>query len=165
MIDEGELNKNMNTQKKENIDNVYDDRIDKFEARLRNRFSITGSSLLGNTDTISNFFTKDTTSYEKFVIVNVEFERATLREASSFKKFLETIIAEENKGIIVNLNKCDFIDSSFFGVLVAGVKRLNAMDRKFYLVYDSQHQLPIFSATGLNKVFDVFDSVEEAAQH
>ena len=154
----------MNTQKKENINRVYDERIDEFEARLRNRFTISGNSLLGNPDEISNFFVKDTTTYEDFVIINVEFERATLREASSFKKFLEKIIAENNKGIIINLNKCEFIDSSFFGVLVGGVKRSKAMDRKFYLVYDSQYQLPIFSATGLNKVFNVFDSVEEAVQ-
>jgi len=151
----------MNTQKKENIN---DERVDEFGARLRNRFTVSGSSLLGNPDEISNFFSKDTTTYEDFVVVNVEFERATLREASSFKKYLETIIAENNKGIIVNLNKCEFIDSSFFGVLVGGVKRLKTMDRKFYLVYDSQHQLPIFSATGLNKIFSVFNSVEEAVK-
>lgn len=154
----------MNTQKKENTNRVYDERVDEFEERLRNRFTISGNSLLGNPDEISNFFIKDTTTYEDFVVVKVEFERATLREASSFKKFLEKIIAENNKGIIVNLNKCEFIDSSFFGVLVGGVKRLKAMDRKFYLIYDSQHQLPIFSATGLDKVFKVFDSVEEAVQ-
>jgi anti-sigma B factor antagonist len=154
----------MNTQKKENIDRDYDRKIDEFESKLRNRFTISGSSLLGDPEAISNFFNKDESTYENYVVVTVDFERATLREASNFKKFLETIISKDNKGIIVNLNKCDFIDSSFFGVLVGAVKRMKAMDRNFFLVYDSKHQLPIFSATGLDKVFTVFDSVEEAVQ-
>ncbi len=153
----------MNTQKKNNIEHEYDRKIDEFESRLNNKFSISGSSLFGDPEVISNFFIKDSSTYNNYVIVTVEFERATLREASDFKKFLENIIAEENKGIIVNLNKCDFIDSSFFGVLVGAVKRLKAMNRNFFLVYDNNHQLPIFSATGLNKVFTVFNSVEEAA--
>ncbi len=152
----------MNTQKKDNIARDYDSKMDEFEARLHNRLTISESSLFGDSETISNFFIKDTSTYDNYVVVTVEFERATLREASDFKKFLENIIAEENKGIIVNLNKCDFIDSSFFGVLVGAVKRLKAMNRNFFLVYDNNHQLPIFSATGLDKVFTVFNSVEEA---
>ncbi len=155
----------MNTQKKENTENQYNKNFEEFEARIHERYTITGSSLLGEMETISNFFVKDSTTYSNFVVVTVDFERATLRESNSFKKFLEKIIAEEEKGIIVNLNKCEFIDSSFFGVLVSVLKRLKTMDRKFFLIYDSRNQLPIFSATGLNKVFTVFNTVEEASQN
>lgn len=133
-----------------------------FESKLKNRFIIDGSSLLGKSMEYSNFFEKDTTISDDFTVIKILFERATLREASSFKNFLDKTIAEENNNIIIDLNECEFVDSSFFGALVAGVKRLKAMEKKFYLVYDSTNRLPIFSATGLDKVFKVFPSVSEA---
>jgi len=136
--------------------------LDQFQNRLKNRFIIEGSSLLGNKLEFSNFFEKDSKSSFEFTIVKILFERATLREASSFKSFLDKTIAEDNKSIIVDLNVCEFVDSSFFGVLVAGVKRTKAMGKKFYIVYNNQNRLPIFSATGLDKVFKVFNSISEA---
>jgi anti-sigma B factor antagonist len=138
--------------------------IDQFQNRLKNRFIIEGNSLLGKKLEYSNFFEKDINTTPNFTIIKIKFERATLREASSFKSFLDKTIAEENNNVIVDLNECEFVDSSFFGVLVSGVKRLKAMSKKFYLVYNNQHRLPIFSATGLDKVFKVYNSVKEAEQ-
>jgi anti-anti-sigma factor len=137
-------------------------KIDQFQSRLKNRFIIDGSSLLGKKVEYSNFFEKSMTTSSNFSVIKIKFERATLREASSFKSFLDKTVAEENNNVIVDLNECEFVDSSFFGVLVAGVKRLKAMGKKFYLVYNNQNRLPIFSATGLDKVFQVFESVSAA---
>lgn len=141
-----------------NIEKTSDD----FQIRLKNRFHLDGSSLLGNEMEFSNFFEKDNSKSFDFSILKIKFERATLREASSFKKFMEKQIAEDGRNIIVDLNNCEFVDSSFFGVLVAGVKRLKSMDKKFVLVYDSKNRLPIFSATGLDKVFSVYSTINEA---
>lgn len=152
----------MNTQRVNTTEDQNNNEIDNFKSRMKNRLSMTGSSLLGELEHETNMFGKDLTLSENYVVVSIEFQRATLREANNFKSYLEKVIQEEEKSIIVNLNKCDFIDSSFFGVLVGGVKRLKAMGKDFYLVYSDDHQLPIFSATGLDKVFTVFNSVEEA---
>jgi len=152
----------MNAQKMNTEEKHSDKQVDDFKLRLKNRYSVTGSSLLGEIKHETNMYQKDLTLSENFVVVGIDFKRATLREANNFKMYLEQIIQEEEKSIIVNLNKCDFIDSSFFGVLVGAVKRLKAMKKEFYLVYSDDHQLPIFSATGLDKVFTVFNTVEEA---
>lgn len=128
-------------------------------------FSIKGSKLLGDVLASSNFFEKDLSTSDEFVIIKIRFERATLREASSFKEFLENSISEYGKSLIIDLNECEFIDSSFFGVLVGGVKRLKPMGLKFYLVYDNQNRLPIFTVTGLEKIFSVFNSIQEAIKH
>jgi len=138
--------------------------LDQFQNRLKNRFILEGSSLFGKKQEFSNFFEKDIETTQDFTIIKMKFERATLREASSFKSFLDKTIAEENNNIIVDLDECEFIDSSFFGVLVSGVKRLKAMGKKFVLVFNNQHRLPIFSATGLDKVFKVYNSVEDAVK-
>ncbi|MCP5062444.1 MAG: STAS domain-containing protein [Ignavibacteriae bacterium] len=152
----------MNAQRENTVEKQDNNQVDDFKLHVKNRFSMTGSSLLGEIKHETNMFQKDLTLSENFVVVGIEFKRATLREANNFKMYLEQIIQEEEKSIIVNLNKCDFIDSSFFGVLVGAVKRLKAMKKDFYLVYSDDHQLPIFSATGLDKVFTVFNTVEEA---
>jgi len=154
----------MNTQRVNTTDKQNNEEVDEFKLRIKNRFSMTGSSLLGELEHQTNMFEKDTTLSENFVVISIEFARATLREASNFKSYVEKIIQEEEKSIVVNLNKCEFIDSSFFGVLVGAVKRLKSMQKDFYLVYSNDHQLPIFSATGLDKVFTVFNSVEEAIE-
>lgn len=138
--------------------------IDHFQNRLKNRFILEGGSLFGKKQEFPNFFEKDVETSKNFTIIKIKFERATLREASSFKSFLDKTIAEENNNIIVDLDECEFVDSSFFGVLVSGVKRLKALGKKFVLVYNNQHRLPIFSATGLDKVFKVYNSIEEAKQ-
>lgn len=134
----------------------------RFEERLKNRFVVEGSSLLGKDMEHSNLFEVDNSTSEEYSIIKIKFERATLREASSFKKFMEKTVSESGRSLVVDLNDCEFVDSSFFGVLVSGVKRLKAMEKKFHLIYDSQNRLPIFSATGLDKVFKVFGSVKEA---
>ena len=144
---------------KKESSNQYTDR---FEERLKNRFVVEGSSLLGKEMEHSNLFEVDNLTSEQFSIIKIKFERATLREASSFKKFMEKTIAESDRSLVVDLNDCEFVDSSFFGVLVSGVKRLKAMEKIFYLIYDSHNRLPIFSATGLDKVFKVFSTVDEA---
>ncbi len=144
--------------KAESLSNISN----RFEERLRDRLSIEGSMRNGKQSDYSNLFEKDNSKSALFSILTIKFERATLREASGFKKFMEKAIAEDSRNLIINLNNCEFIDSSFFGVLVAGLKRLKVMNKKFLLVYDSQDKLPIFSATGLDKVFNVFSSIEEA---
>lgn len=142
--------------------NTETNNVNRFEERLKNRFAVEGNSLLGKTSVHSNLFEKDNTISNYYTVLKIKFDRATLREATTFKQFMEKSIAEDERNIIVDLNQCEFVDSSFFGVLVAGVKRMSAMNKKFLIAYDSQNRLPIFSATGLDKVFKVYPTVEEA---
>lgn len=144
--------------KSENVSNTSN----RFEQRLKDRLSIEGNSIHGSQIEYSNLFEKNNSKSDLYSILTIKFERATLREASGFKKFMEKSIAEDGRNIIVDLNTCEFVDSSFFGVLVAGVKRLKVMNKKFLLVYNSKDKLPIFSATGLDKVFKVFNSIDDA---
>lgn len=142
----------------ENLSNISN----KFGERLKDRSSLEGS-IMGKTPLeFSNLFEKNNNNSDIFSILTIKFERATLREASGFKKFMEKAISEDGRSVIVDLNNCEFVDSSFFGVLVAGVKRLKVMNKKFLLVYDSKDKLPIFSATGLDKVFKVYKTIDEA---
>src|SRR5207245_8888264 len=65
--------------------------------------------------------------------------------------------------IVVDMEKVDFLDSTGLGVLVGGLKRVRMKDGSLAVVTTQDKILKIFDITGLNKVFAIHPSVEEAA--
>jgi len=78
------------------------------------------------------------------------------------KKQLLEIIENGCVNIIVDLNGLDFVDSSGLGVLVSCLRRVKEQDGTLRLVCSKESILKIFRITGLDKVFPVFATVEEA---
>ncbi len=102
------------------------------------------------------------TKPNNFVVVRVNLDRATLAEAGDFKKYLFTILNEGINNLIIDLNNCEFIDSTFFGVIVGALKKAKTTNGNVFLVYDPEKQIPLFTETGLAKIFTTFTNLEEA---
>lgn len=66
--------------------------------------------------------------------------------------------------IIVDLQGVSFIDSSGLGVLVSGLRRVKEQDGTLRLICTRESILKIFRITGLDKVFPIFASAEEAQE-
>ena len=64
--------------------------------------------------------------------------------------------------IVVDMGKVDFLDSTGLGVLVGGLKRVKTQDGDLAIVTTQEKILKIFEITGLNKVFAIHTSVDEA---
>ena len=64
--------------------------------------------------------------------------------------------------IVVDMTKVDFLDSTGLGVLVGGLKRVRMKDGSLDIVASQDKILKIFDITGLNKVFAIHPSVDEA---
>jgi anti-sigma B factor antagonist len=64
--------------------------------------------------------------------------------------------------IVVDMEQVEFLDSTGLGVLVGGLKRVRAHDGSLALVCAQERILKIFRITGLEKVFGIFPTVEEA---
>jgi anti-sigma B factor antagonist len=64
--------------------------------------------------------------------------------------------------LIVDMEGVEFLDSTGLGVLVGGLKRVRAQDGCIDLVCTQSRILRIFKITGLNKVFNIYNSVHEA---
>jgi anti-sigma B factor antagonist len=64
--------------------------------------------------------------------------------------------------IVVDMEKVDFLDSTGLGVLVGGLKRVRMQEGSLSIVTSQDKILKIFDITGLNKVFPVHRSVEDA---
>ena len=87
-----------------------------------------------------------------------------LYTAPEFKERLVQVIEDGKKQLVVDLSKATFIDSTTLGVLVGGVKRLRPSGGSLALVCTDQNITKIFEITGLDRVFPIHASREEALQ-
>jgi len=99
------------------------------------------------------------------LIEKVNLLRATIMEASIIKTRLFEDILLNNKKIIVDISKCDFIDSTFLGVLVASLKRTIEIGGDIKIVIaSSSFAEGIVNNSGILRVFEIYTSVENAIE-
>ena len=87
-----------------------------------------------------------------------------LYTAPEFKERMVQVIEAGKKQVVVDLSKATFIDSTTLGVLVGGVKRLRPAGGSLAIVCSDQNICKIFEITGLDRVFPIHGSREEALQ-
>ena len=85
-----------------------------------------------------------------------------LYTAPEFKQQLLDVIGKGAKDVIVDFSDTTFIDSTTLGVLVGGVKRLRTNDGQLSLVCSDRNITKIFEITGLDRVFTIYPTREEA---
>lgn len=73
----------------------------------------------------------------------------------------ETLVAGEVR-VVVDLLAVDFIESTGLGALIGGRRRAQALHGSLSLVCTESQVLKILRVTGLDKVFSIHDTVEEA---
>ena len=64
--------------------------------------------------------------------------------------------------MIVDLDQVGFIDSSGLGVLVGALRRLREQGGEMHVVCTVEQILKIFRITGLDKVFPIFATMDQA---
>ena len=67
------------------------------------------------------------------------------------------------KYVVINLSKVEYLDSTGLGVLIGGLKRMREAGGNLSLVGPGMRILRIFEITGLNKIFDIYATEEEAS--
>jgi anti-sigma B factor antagonist len=85
-----------------------------------------------------------------------------LYTAPEFKQQLLEVIGQGGKQVIVDFSETTFIDSTTLGVLVGGVKRLRTNDGQLSLVCSDRNITKIFEITGLDRVFTIYPTRDEA---
>ena len=85
-----------------------------------------------------------------------------LYTAPEFKQQLLDVIAQGAREVIVDFSGTTFIDSTTLGVLVGGVKRLRPNDGQLSLVCSDRNITKIFEITGLDRVFAIHATRDEA---
>jgi len=85
-----------------------------------------------------------------------------LYTAPEFKQQLLEVIQQGAKQVVVDFTDTTFIDSTTLGVLVGGVKRLRTNDGQLSLVCSDRNITKIFEITGLDRVFTIYPTRDEA---
>jgi len=82
--------------------------------------------------------------------------------APDLKATLIAAIDAGSTGIVVDLTETSFLDSTALGVLIGAVKRLRARDGALTLVNTDPNIAKTFEITGLDQIFTISASRDEA---
>ena len=108
-----------------------------------------------------NFHIEDTAVDADTHVIELGGE-VDLYTAPEFKERLLQLIEEGKTRVVVDLTKAPFIDPTTLGVLVGGVNRLRPSGGSLALVCSDPNILKIFEITGLDRVFPIHSSRDEA---
>ena len=98
---------------------------------------------------------------EGIAVIDLKGE-VDLYTAPEFKQHLLGQVENGILKVIVDFTDTTFIDSTTLGVLVGGVKRLRQNDGQLSLVCSDRNITKIFEITGLDRVFTIHATREEA---
>ena len=82
-----------------------------------------------------------------------------------FKTQLLQVIEDGAKLVVVDLTETTFIDSTALGVLIRGLERLKTQDGRLVVACSDPNIVKIFEVTGLDRIFSVCRSRDEALAH
>jgi len=82
--------------------------------------------------------------------------------APLLREQLDEHISAGHDDLVVDLGGVSFMASTGLGVLVGRLKLVRAANGTLRLVCSSERILSVFSITGLDKVFQIFPSVDDA---
>ena len=100
---------------------------------------------------------------EKYaVVLNINLNKATLIEAKEFKDYFEEAVTKTDKDIIVNLSVCEYLDSTFLGILVKTHKKLLAQNRTIAIIEPVNQSSILLTLNSIGKIFPIYSSVKIA---
>ena len=82
--------------------------------------------------------------------------------APQLKQQMISLLEQGHKEMVVDLTKVEYLDSTALGVMIGGLKRVRERDGNLSLICPSARIRRVFEITGLDKIFDIYNSEEEA---
>ena len=96
-----------------------------------------------------------------YVIV-VNCTRSTILEANEFKKLIKDEISSGHNKLVIDLSKCEHIDSTFFGAIMMTFGLMTRTGYKLKVVRPVKHGEEIFTTTNTLRLFDLYKTREDA---
>lgn len=110
-----------------------------------------------------NFKMETRTVESKPPVIELEGE-VDVYTAPQLKQQMINLLEGGAKALVVDLTKVDYLDSTALGVLIGGLKRMREREGNMVLVCPSPRIRRVFEITGLDKIFDIFDTAEAATE-
>ena len=96
---------------------------------------------------------------ENYLLANLNVKEANLTISDIFKTELITLVNAGHKLIVVNFERVTYVDSSFLGALVAGLKAAIPQKSEIAVVNLNQDILNLFELIRMDKVFKIYDDL------
>lgn len=84
--------------------------------------------------------------------------------APQLKQQMISLLDAGAKQMVVDLTQVEYLDSTALGVLIGGLKRMRERDGNLSLVCPSPRIRRVFEITGLDKIFDIYNSERDAEE-
>ena len=95
-------------------------------------------------------------------VIEVNLIRLTINEAIAFRKIVMEDINSGHTKLVIDLSKCDYIDSTFFGAIVLASRKLIDLGYKLKVVKPATAGEVIFTHAYTTKLFDKYKTRKEA---
>lgn len=94
-------------------------------------------------------------------VIRVSEPRVDAHNSAELKDSILRVLETGERDVIVDLGEVDFIDSSGLGALLSGYKNANLHSSTFALAGLTPRVRSLFDLTRLNRVFEIYDKLEE----
>jgi len=101
---------------------------------------------------------------EKITVVKLDIIVATHRDAKPFWDDFESHFLFDRKKIIIDLSACNYVDSTFIGMIIKIFRRVNELGGQFKVVFPQRESVEQFWALGITKVIACYDSLQDAIE-
>jgi anti-anti-sigma factor len=99
---------------------------------------------------------------DDIAIVKIDILVATHRDAKPLWDELESRLIFKWKKLIIDLSPCNYIDSTFIGMIVKIFRRVSEKNDQMVLVFPKINTIEAFSVLGITKIVPSYNSLEEA---
>ena len=108
-----------------------------------------------------DILTLDVTTHDDHAVVSVSGE-LDLATQSELRTCLNDLIVAGHVNLVLDLSACSFVDSTGLGALIGARRRVHAFHGSLRLVCPMDAVMKVFTITGLEKVFDIRESMDAA---
>ncbi len=105
-----------------------------------------------------------TEAHAEVMVIFVREERLDAHNSNELKLEMNRLFESGTKNLLVDLKEVRFVDSSGLGVLVSGFKNASTRQGSIKLSSLQTQVKSMFELTRLHRVFDIFQTVDEALE-
>lgn len=142
----------------------------------KNKLSIDEEVIEKALDEFKDFYAQNEVvenSYDDFsksrvndvIVIKVNLSRATLREALGLKKIIDEEINAGCKKLVIDLEQCEFIDTTFLGTLVITLRNMRENEGDLKLIEPTSYHKSLMMITNTFKLFEFYKTQEEAIKN
>lgn len=99
---------------------------------------------------------------DDIAVVKIDILIATHRDAKPLWDELESRLIFKWKKLIIDLSPCNYIDSTFIGMIVKIFRKISEANGQMVLVFPKISTIESFNVLGITKIVRIYNSLAEA---